>query len=185
MEKLKLTSFTNENCSTDDYNSFIVRGGRGINNPIYNHNTHSDVFTYIFSKRLSLDDNISYMNINFKKLIQMCAGSLYWTDKETKYMWMRFHNELGDNIVWQTIMKHVEPEKSIFRPRVEKLRALMYKIEEYYQKERNVANAKIVFTFENRFLLPHSYKIINTDYGLISDVSELPCYNFPYNNVLM
>lgn len=61
----------------------------------------------------------------------------------------------------------------------------MKNIEEFLKNTQGIIDPKIVITFENRFLLKHKYKIIDTNFNKISDFGCLPSYSFPYHKSII
>jgi len=183
--RIKLRAFDEEFRSPDNIYEFVNYGGIHINETIYARECSSDVFTYIFSKRLSLNHNLSLMNVNFLRLIQHCAGSLYWTDDEEKSLHLYFDNEFNDKVAWSTNIAYIAYSKIYGNPKAEELKTFMNKVEQYLKNIKGIIDPKIVITFENRFLLKHQYKIIDTNFDKISDLGGLPSYSFPYNKSII
>lgn len=106
--KIKLKAFDEEFRAPGNIYEFVNYGGIHINEIIYKRECPSDVFTYIFSKRLSINHSYSFMNVNFLRLIQHCAGSLYWTDEDEKSLHLYFDNEFNDKVAWSTDILYVK-----------------------------------------------------------------------------
>jgi len=171
---------------------FLARGGINLNARIYLANC-KDVRTYIFSYKFNPHMSYSYMNRNFKLLIQECVGSLYWRDedspkttldtshidKEEKSLSLYFDNEFNEKTAWESNMKYLKEEndKNIA---IKNIKAFIQRVEHHIINEEGIELPQIVVTFDDKFLLPIRYKIIRVDFSMLQDIQSLPFYDFPY-----